>query len=124
MAEAKKILAIDDDPDILESVKAILDGNGFETVTAASGSEGLDAYKSGKPDLILCDMMMEHVDEGTKVAAKIREEDTQIPIYLLSSIGDATASNINPGDLGFNGVIQKPVDPDSLVSIVKKALKM
>jgi len=120
----KKVLVIDDDPDILDSVKAILDGNGFESITASSGSEGIDAYGSSSPDLILCDMMMEHVDEGSKVASKIRETDKDIPIYLLSSIGDATANNINPRELGFNGVIQKPVDPDALVALIKKALKL
>ncbi|HOK01987.1 MAG TPA: response regulator [Spirochaetota bacterium] len=118
----KKILVIDDDPDILESISAILSSEGFSVVTAMDGKEGIDKFKSVKPDLVLCDMMMERVDAGTKVAELIRKEDSKTPVYLLSSIGNATASNVNINSLGFNGVLQKPVDPDLLISQVKKAL--
>ena len=120
----KKILIIDDDPDILESISAILSSENFTVVTALDGKEGFEKFKSEKPALVLCDMMMERVDAGTKVAEMIRKEDKQIPLYLLSSIGNATASNINVSELGFSGVLQKPVDPDMLISNIKKALKI
>lgn len=122
MADVKKILVIDDDPDILESVSAILTSKGFKVSTALSGKDGVESFKKSKPDLILCDMMMETVDQGTKVAHDIRMKDARIPIYLLSSIGAATASNIEIDKLGFNGVFQKPIDPDTLILSVKKAL--
>ncbi|MGB4269783.1 MAG: response regulator [Spirochaetota bacterium] len=124
MANKKIILVIDDDPDILDSIKAILSANGFDVVTAMSGKEGIDAVASSKPDLILCDMMMERIDAGTKVAQEIKKSNPSIPIYLLSSIGTATATNIEIDKLGFNGVFQKPVNPDNLVATVKKALNM
>jgi len=120
----KKILVIDDDPDILESISAVLSSEGFNVLTAIDGKEGIDKFKKEKPDLVLCDMMMEKVDAGSKVAEMIRKEDSKTPVYLLSSIGNATASNISVLDLGFNGVLQKPVDPDTLISQIKKALKM
>ena len=120
----KKILVIDDDPDILESISAILNSEGFNVVTAMDGKEGYDKFKKEKPVLILCDMMMERVDAGSKVAEMIRKEDKTTPVYLLSSIGNATASNVSVSNLGFNGVFQKPVDPDNLISQVKKALGM
>ena len=124
MANKKVILVIDDDPDILDSIKAILSANGFDVVTAMSGKEGIDAVASSKPDLILCDMMMERIDAGTKVAQEIKKSNPSIPIYLLSSIGTATATNIEIDKLGFNGVFQKPVNPDNLVATIKKALTM
>ncbi|HOJ27702.1 MAG TPA: response regulator [Spirochaetota bacterium] len=124
MANKKIILVIDDDPDILDSIKAILSANGFDVVTAMSGKEGIDAVASSKPDLILCDMMMERIDAGTKVAQEIKKSNPSIPIYLLSSIGTATATNIEIDKLGFNGVFQKPVNPDNLVATIKKALTM
>jgi DNA-binding response OmpR family regulator len=120
----KKILVIDDDPDILNSISAILKANGFEARKAGSGKEGIEAFVNDKPDLILCDMMMADVDEGTKVAQEIRKKDKKIPIYLLSSIGAATASNIEIDKLGFNGIFQKPVDPDSMIFSIKKALEI
>lgn len=118
----KKILVIDDDPDILESVSAILSSEGFSITTALDGKDGFEKFKSVNPDLVLCDMMMERVDAGIKVAEMIRKEDTKVPVYLLSSVGNATAGNISISELGFNGVFQKPVDPDALIAQVKKAM--
>ncbi len=118
----KNILVIDDDPDILDSISAVLNSEGYNVITAMDGKEGIEKFKSEKPDLVLCDMMMERVDAGSKVAEMIRKENSQIPVYLLSSIGNATASNINVVDLGFNGVLQKPVNPDTLLSQIKKAI--
>ncbi len=123
MAGKKLVYIIDDDPDILDSITAILKGEGFDTATAMSGEEGLEKLKSIKPDLILCDMMMERIDAGTKVAQDIRKNNKNIPIYLLSSIGSATASNIEIDKLGFDGVFQKPVNPATLVSTIQKAIK-
>jgi DNA-binding response OmpR family regulator len=122
MADKKKILVIDDDLDITDSLKAILTANGFEAYTASDGKDGLAAVDSFKPDLVLCDMMMEQVDAGSRVAHEIRKKDKKLPIYLLSSIGAATAQNVELDKLGFNGVFQKPVSPDHMVKTIKKAL--
>lgn len=124
MSDKKVILVIDDDPDILDSIKAILGANGFEVETAMSGKEGTEKVKSVNPDLVLCDMMMERIDAGTKVAQDIRKDNPDMPVFLLSSIGSATATNIDIDKLGFSGVFQKPVDPDNLINVVKDALGM
>jgi DNA-binding response OmpR family regulator len=124
MAEKKKILVIDDDVDITESIKAVLTANGFTAITATNSKDGVDAVEKLKPDLVLCDMMMEQVDAGNKVAHDIRKKNKTLPIYLLSSIGAATAQNIELDKLGFNGVFQKPVAPDHMVKTIKKALHM
>jgi DNA-binding response OmpR family regulator len=122
MADKKKILVIDDDLDITDSLKAILSANNFDVYTASDGKDGLAAVDSFKPDLVLCDMMMEQVDAGSKAAHEIRKKDKKLPIYLLSSIGAATAQNVELDKLGFNGVFQKPVSPDHMIKTIKKAL--
>ena len=119
-----KILVIDDDPDILESISIILKSEKFTVITATDGQEGFEKFKSEKPALILCDMMMERIDSGSKVAAMIRKEDKNIPLYLLSSIGDATATTTELSNLGFTGSLQKPVYPKSLITEIKNALKL
>ncbi len=124
MAEKKVILVIDDDPDIVISIQAILEKEGFSVITAMNREAGVKAFAEEKVDLVLCDMMMEHIDSGTKVASEIRKKNLNVPIYLLSSIGNATASNIEIESLGFNGVFQKPVAPASLVGSIKKVLNM
>lgn len=118
----KKILIIDDDPDILDTTKIILNANGFTTFTALSIDEGFDAFQKENPDLVLCDMMMESVDAGVKVAEKIRQVNKTVPIILLSSIGNATSSTIDTTALGFNSVFQKPFEPGNLIVTVKKTL--
>ncbi|OHD67170.1 MAG: hypothetical protein A2W19_11570 [Spirochaetes bacterium RBG_16_49_21] len=124
MADKKKILVIDDDSDITDSITAILTANGFEAYTASDGKEGLNAVESVKPDLVLCDMMMEQVDAGSKIAHEIKKKHKKLPVYLLSSIGAATAMNIEVNKLGFSGVFQKPISPDQMVRAIKKALQM
>ena len=122
MANKKKILIIDDDPDITDSIKVILKANGFDAFTAMDGKEGVAAIEKIKPDLVLCDMMMEQVDAGSRVAQEIKKKHKKLPVYLLSSIGSATAANIEVDKIGFNGVFQKPISPDNLVGVINKAL--
>jgi CheY-like chemotaxis protein len=124
MADKKKILVIDDDPDIIDSIKAILLRGGFEVITSGNAKEGIESALSNKPDLILCDMMMERVDAGTKVAEELGRKGLKTQIFLLSSIGSATASNIELDKLGFAGVFQKPVNPDQLISSLKRVLNI
>ncbi len=124
MADKKMIFVIDDDPDILDSISAILSAEGFAVETAMSGEEGIEKLSRIEPALILCDMMMERIDAGTKVAEEFKKLGKGAPIYLLSSIGSATASNIEIDKLGFDGVFQKPVAPAHLISTIKRALKM
>ncbi len=124
MSDKKNILVIDDDPDILDSIEAILDAHGFEVVTAASASDGIARVQDSSPDLVLCDMMMEQIDAGSKVSRHIKENNPDLPVYLLSSIGTVTAQNVEIDKIGFDGVFQKPISPDILVQSVQKALKV
>ncbi len=122
MGEKKTILVIDDDPDIIETVQMILSSQGYGILSASSGSQGLEMLKVNRPDLILCDMMMEAIDSGVQTAERIRREHGTVPVFLLSSIAEMTAATTKIQDLGFNGVIQKPIDPARLVGTVKNLL--
>lgn len=123
MAGRKLIMVIDDDPDILSSLRAVLEGEGFIVSPQLSAREGINALATITPDLILCDMMMERIDSGTRVADEIKLNHPSIPIYLLSSIGNATAANVSIEQLGFDGVFQKPVSPEALVASIRKTLE-
>ncbi|NPV82494.1 MAG: response regulator [Candidatus Aminicenantes bacterium] len=123
MPDKTKVLVIDDDPAICVSVKAILEASGYETATALSGKEGLELFRRLNPDIVLCDMMMEDIDAGAKVAKVIKEERPELPVFLLSTIGEATARTIGLDDLGFSGVFQKPVNFDLLLSVLEKHRK-
>ncbi|MDI6846397.1 MAG: response regulator [Candidatus Saccharicenans sp.] len=123
MSEQTKVLVIDDDPAICISVKAILEANGYQAFTALSGKEGLELFRQVNPDIVLCDMMMEDIDAGARVAKIIKEERPELPVFLLSTIGEATARTIGLDELGFNGVFQKPVNFDLLLNVLDKHRK-
>jgi len=118
MTDKKKVLIIDDDPAICESLKAILDGNGFEASCALSGKDGLAAFRKSHPDVVLCDMMMEDIDAGGQVTKIMRKERPETPVFLLSTIGDATATTVGLAEYGFSGVFQKPVNFDLLLAVL------
>jgi len=122
MAEKKTILVIDDDPDIVETVQMILSSKGYNIISASSGRQGIELLRTNRPDLILCDMMMEAIDSGMQTAQQIRQEHGDIPVFLLSSIAEMTAATTQIRDLGFNGIIQKPVDPARLAGTVQSML--
>jgi two-component system response regulator MprA len=123
MADPKKVLIIDDDPAVCDSVKAVLETVGFETALAYSGQDGVAAFRRVKPDIVLCDLMMEDLDAGAHAAKIMRQERKDVPIFLLSSIGDATADTIGFGGLGFSGVFQKPVNFDLLLAVMGRLAK-
>ena len=120
----KLILVIDDDRDILEAIRIMLETEGFTVETALDGKRGLEKVKAVNPDLILVDMMMEAVDAGVKVAEEIKKTACKAPVILLSSIGDATYYNLDIEAMGFAGSIQKPVIPSTLIPLIKKKLNI
>jgi CheY-like chemotaxis protein len=120
--DKKLILVIDDDRDMLEAIKIMLETAGFAVGLAVDSTQGLEKVEELKPDLILVDMMMETVDAGVKVAEKIKETGCKAPILLLSSIGEATSYNLDISAIGFAGVIQKPIIPSMLIPLLKKKL--
>jgi CheY-like chemotaxis protein len=90
MSERKPlILYVDDDADIREVVRIILESAGYEMAEAATAEEGVEVYKSRPPDLVIVDLMMEEVDSGTAFVKELRLLGNQVPIYMLSSVGDS-----------------------------------
>ena len=116
------ILCIDDDDDILESLGVILSASGYVVERATSAEEGLRAYRRKTPDLIIVDLMMEEIDAGTSFVTQVRALGSQVPIYLLSSTGDALGQTTSYSDLGLAGVFQKPIDSRRLLSLLQEKL--
>ncbi len=117
------VLCIDDDPDFLMAVRAIIEPKGYAVVEAASAEEGLRAYKEARPDLVIVDLMMEEVDAGTHFVKEIKALGETTPIYMLSSVGDDLSMTTDYTELGLDGVLQKPVEPQMLLGILARKLK-
>jgi len=118
-----QILCVDDDPDILQTLKLVLEKNGYAMVSASSAEEGLRKFEETKPDFVVVDLMMEQIDSGTSLVTRIKASGNKAPIYMLSSIGDELSQTTNVAKLGLDGVFQKPIDPKSLLATLKAKLK-
>jgi two-component system, OmpR family, alkaline phosphatase synthesis response regulator PhoP len=86
MENNKTIMVVDDNPDIITIVRTILEGKGFNVLSASSGAECLEALKSQKPDLIVLDIMMPEMD-GLEVLTRLKamSEFTNVPVVLLTA---------------------------------------
>ncbi|HAK94487.1 MAG TPA: response regulator [Planctomycetes bacterium] len=116
------ILCIDDDDDVLATLRIVLERNNFVCVDASTAEEGLAKFKEQAPDLIIVDLMMEEVDAGTSFVKEIRAAGSQVPIYMLSSVGDQLNLSADYAALGLSGVFQKPVNPDVLLKTLRTRL--
>ena len=120
---SKKILVVDDEPDILLTVGQMLELSGFEVVRAKDGNECIDKMNGFEtdPDLIILDIMMPNIS-GWDVAAKLKENPKwkDIPIVFLTAKGDTMS--VGMGGLAAVDYIVKPFDIKDLVTRVKKIL--
>jgi len=125
---AKKVLIIDDDPDIVEAERMILESRGYEVDSAADGESGLAKAEKIRPDLIILDVMMATMDQGFQVAYKLKgsPELKKIPVLMATSIGQVTKFKFDPKKdsdfLPVEAFIEKPVKPADLIANVEKLL--
>jgi len=119
-----KILIVDDDPDIQEACKLVLEKEGFECVSASNRTEGLKAVADGKPDLLILDVMMEEPDDGLTMARELRRRGFTSPIIMLTSVNAAMGLTIDRDDemVPVEKFQSKPVEPATLVAQVNELL--
>lgn len=123
MADKKKlILCVDDDADILEQLRLVLEKNGYRFAGASSAKAAVGVYQKEKPDLVIVDLMMEEVDAGTQLVKELKALGNRAPVYMLSAVGDQLGQTVSPGELGLSGVFQKPLDFNSLLATLKTRL--
>lgn len=127
MTEQARILLIDDDPDFLESTKAVLESR-YEVVTANSPQDGLAKALAESPNLILCDVIMPEID-GFTVADRLKQEKqlSRVPLLMLTSLGSRRKESDIPRDRGVSlqaeDYLDKPVTPEALLATVESWLK-
>jgi DNA-binding response OmpR family regulator len=120
---AKRILVVDDDENILNLEKTILEQKGFQVTRARSGAEALEELKAGAFDLVLLDVMMPELD-GFAVCRKIKEDPRlkDLPVIFLTAKGggEALAEGFESGAIMY---INKPFTANKLLTIVNTMLE-
>jgi twitching motility two-component system response regulator PilH len=128
-AMAKKILVVDDEQDAVDFVSEVLEGEGYQVVTAPDGSKGLASMRSEKPDLVILDVQMPEMD-GFEVFQEMKKDDAlkAIPVVMLTGIREKVGMGFSADEMkDFMGekpydYIEKPIDPGKLRESVKKIL--
>ena len=116
-----KILVIDDDRSIRETLELYLTEEGYEVVTAATGTEGLNRFVETSPDVVILDIRLPDVD-GFTVLEDLREDEENVKVIMITAHHDMD-STINAMKSGAFDYIHKPVNVDELDMAIKKALK-
>ena len=125
-----RILCIDDDRDVVESYRAVLQKAGYTVDAAFDGESGFLQAKESRPDLIILDVMMADPNEGFHVAYKLRQDDSlrNVPILMLTSVASESgfrfSKETDEAFLPVDAFVEKPVAPNSLLANVRKLLNL
>jgi len=120
---SKRLLIVDDEPNLLRAVAAVLRGEGFEVTTARSGREALVFVAQNLPDLIVSDVRMPGMD-GFALARRLRAAPNYalVPIIFLTA-KDETEDRVEGFQSGVDVYLTKPFEPDELVAVIKNILQ-
>lgn len=128
--EQAKILIVDDDPDITEATKVLLENNGYEVDCARDGNEAMLQIQRSRPSLIILDVMMTTLEEGFSLARDLKKNPAydDIPILIMTSIMKRVGIDFKTaaGDrdwLPVEDYLDKPVKPEVLLKKVKSLLE-
>jgi two-component system, OmpR family, KDP operon response regulator KdpE len=119
MAEKKRILVVDDEPQIARVLRTSLTGSGYEVRTANDGHGGLRAAREWQPDLVVTDISMPNMD-GVELCRQLRAESS-LPIIVLSVKGEEK-TKVEALDAGADDYVTKPVGMDELLARVRRNL--
>ena len=119
----KKIMVVDDEHNLLELVRDILEGEGFDVITVSSGEECLEKLKTARPDLILMDIMMPGMS-GKEAVKKIRAnpKTKNLRIAFLTVSVSSAFERKTMKELNVLDYILKPFDNEELIRRIKKLL--
>lgn len=121
--DRKKILLVDDDLDLLEQNKMLIESRGYEVITAENSEDAWKKFKEVKPDAAILDLIIEHHDSGFVLSYKIKKDKhgSTIPVFLLTSATYITGFKFEVETeeekewILCDGIINKPVIIDDLV---------
>ncbi|HHI03735.1 MAG: response regulator [Candidatus Zixiibacteriota bacterium] len=125
MADKKKILIVDDEPDVLDWFSTLFEDNGYSTLTARDGFDGFEKAESELPDLITLDITMDK-ESGVKMYRKLHdsEKTNKIPVIMITGIDPQfkqfieKRKQVDPPAAYF----EKPVDKDELLKKIKELI--
>ncbi len=118
--EKSRVLVVDDEPQITRVLRTVLSSQGYQVRTAAEGESALSSFSEWRPELVITDLFMPHMD-GIELCKRIRST-SNVPIIVLSVKGEER-SKVEALDVGADDYITKPFGTDELLARVRAALR-
>jgi len=115
-----KVLLIDDEKDILDSLSSILKEEGFDVLKAASGGEGLSMFEREKPDVVLLDVWMPDMD-GLQILKRMKKKDSSAIVIVISGHGTISTA-VEAVKLGAYDFLEKPLSIDKVLEVIERSL--
>lgn len=124
----KRILVVDDEPDMVEMLKLILESASYEVLTAYNGQEGIEKARAARPDAIILDLMMP-LKDGFQACKELKGDPATaaIPVLVLTAISEKLSHTKYAKSMGLEleaeDYIDKPVDANLLLERLEKLLR-
>jgi len=140
----RRILIVDDEPDAISYISSVLEDNGYDSLSAENGEEGLELAKKEKPDMILLDLIMPE-KSGMLMFQELKKDPElgKIPVIVVSGASEALGVDLRnfmikqprrgkekvvetTGQTQFtepDAYVEKPVDPNELIKVIEENLK-
>jgi CheY-like chemotaxis protein len=124
-----KVLVVDDEPDAVEFVRAVLEEAGYEVISASDGVAGLATARAESPDVVILDVQMPGKDGFTVFSEMAKDEQLgSVPVIMLTGVGQRIGVGFSAEAMGeYYGTepaayVEKPVDPAALQEAVQRVL--
>lgn len=121
LKKRNRVLAIDDEPAMLEWLKLLLEQEGYELQTALVGARGLELFRTWKPDVVLTDMLLPDID-GLDLLRQFKKTSEETEVILISGHG-SVAKAVDAMKAGAYTFVEKPIEPDKLLAVLDKAVE-
>jgi len=119
--EGPRVLVVDDEKSLVETVSLLLRREGFGVLSALSGEEALEIFDAEQPDLVLSDIRMPKMD-GVELLDAVRERSAETPVVLMTAQA-SLQSAIRAVNLGATHYVQKPFENEELVAVLRRSLE-
>src|SRR5918993_504172 len=116
-----RVLAIDDEPAMIEWLKILLEHEGYEVRTAMIGTRGEEIFKTWKPDVVVTDMMLPDID-GLELLGRFKQIHADTEVIVITGHGSVPKA-VEAMKAGAHSFVEKPIEPDTLLAMLERAIE-
>src|SRR5215210_2825013 len=116
-----RVLAVDDEPSMIEWLKILLEHEGYEVRTAMIGTRGEEIFRTWKPDVVVTDMMLPDAD-GLELLRKFKQTHADTEVIVVTGHGSIVKA-VEAMKAGAHSFIEKPIEPDTLLQMLERAIE-